>query len=98
MFRGTFSLNTSRGTPNIRIANARASHTRRAMARSTTRAEITNRLWSSIPDTIDALHPFTSWTPPTTSICHSRGPSWRVREHHALATTTTDHDDQITRR
>ena len=24
-----------------------------------------------MPDTIDAFHPFTSRTPPTTSICHN---------------------------
>ncbi len=37
------SVKISRGTPWVRIASANASHTGRAVARSTTRAEITNR-------------------------------------------------------
>src|SRR4029079_13021209 len=58
------SVRISRGTPWVRIDHANASHTGRAVARSTTRAEITNRLWSSTPDTIDAFTPVTIPTPP----------------------------------
>jgi len=65
------SVNTSCGTPKARIAFVNASHTGRAVARSTTCAEITNREWSSTPDTMLAFHPLTSRTPPTTSICHN---------------------------
>jgi hypothetical protein len=59
------------GVPCTCIANVSASHTGRAVARANTLAEVTNREWSSIPDTILASLPSTMRTPPTTSICHN---------------------------
>lgn len=46
------SVRIASGTPCARMAWARASHTGRAVARATTRAHTTKRLWSSIPETI----------------------------------------------
>ncbi len=59
------------GAPCSFIANSSASHTGRAVARATTLAEVTNREWSSMPDTILASLPSTMRTPPTMSICHN---------------------------
>lgn len=65
------SLKMASGAPWRAIAASRASHTGRAVARATTAAQITNREWSSIPDTILASEPSARRTPPTMSICHS---------------------------
>jgi len=54
-----------------RIANAKASHVGRAVARATTWAQMQNLEWSSTPDTILASEPSASFTPPTMSICHN---------------------------
>src|SRR3954447_15134606 len=64
------SVRTCAGTPWARIAFANASHTGRAVALRTTRAEIQNREWSSTPVRMLAFHPSASMTPPTMSICH----------------------------
>jgi len=65
------AVKISAGTPWRRIANANASHVGRAVARSTTNAEMQNLEWSSTPETILASLPSASLTPPTMSICHN---------------------------
>jgi hypothetical protein len=65
------SVKIPSGTPYRRIANASASQVGFAVARATTKAETTEREWSSIPDTIFASPPSTRRTPPTMSICHN---------------------------
>ena len=73
------SVRTASGTPWRSIANSKASPTGRAVARATTCADTTNRLWSSRPDTILASLPSTIRTPPTMSICHNS--IARLRSH-----------------
>ena len=65
------SVRIASGTPWAAIAASNASHTGRAVARATTQAHTTNRLWSSMPETILASLPSNRRMPPTTSICHS---------------------------
>ena len=59
------------GTPWVRSAHCRASQTGLAVARATTRAQMQNREWSSMPVTTLTSVPSARWKRPTMSICHS---------------------------
>jgi hypothetical protein len=71
------------------MASENASLTGLAVARATTLAEVQNREWSSRPVMTEHSVPSSSFTPPTTSICHSSmarersqrrlSPRWRRR-------------------
>jgi hypothetical protein len=65
------SVRTWSGIPWVRMAPARASHTGRAVARATNRAQTQNREWSSMPVTAESSVPSAKWMRPTTSTCHS---------------------------
>lgn len=77
------------GTPNRTSACARARHTVRAVARSTTVAITQNREWSSIPVTslADRISPVVTSTrsiPPTMSMPHSSIGPGRSNRWYAL--------------
>ena len=65
------SVRICSGTPCSARAWRSASHTGRAVALATTRAQTTNRAWSSMPVTTFTSVPSARWTEPITSICHS---------------------------
>jgi hypothetical protein len=65
------SVSTSSGTPKAASAAAKARHTARPVARTTTWQITQYREWSSIPVTILASVPSARNAPPMMSICHS---------------------------